>query len=144
MKPFKNMTMDQLEELGAAWGTYGPKGEFRPKVKIVPLTWCETSHLKAILKTQNPGKEYKAVIERILELRGKMSMQDLAFLDAWSIRKQRDIVPVVLNNDVQINESADVIMLKETEDKALPLLINHRWASIFTKNSYKERMRKAK
>ncbi len=49
------------------WGTYGKDGS--ELLRYVPLCKCETAHLKAILKTQEPAPIYIKVIKAILKER---------------------------------------------------------------------------
>ena len=141
---FKNLTMDQLEELCLAWGTYGKNQEYRPRVKLVPLTWCETSHLEAILKTQDQLIiEYEHYIKRILELRGKLTAGDVLILDLECLEKQKSIPAILHNKNTQFEEAMDLLVLKNTKDKNLPLLINRPWVSDFSKEKYKERVSNA-
>ena len=47
------------------WGSYGKTG--KEELKYLPLYECETSHLKAILKTQNVSVLTEKVIKSILK-----------------------------------------------------------------------------
>ena len=63
-----------VEEEDLLWGTYGKNGD--QPLRWVRLGDCETAHLEAILRTQNPQPLYSVAICHILQDRG---------VDGWEL-----------------------------------------------------------
>ena len=139
---YREFDMERLEKLRFSWGSYGKNRGYSPFIKIIPITWCSTEHLKNILKGQQIGKEYHDYMERIVELREAMTADDLTKLEKEN-KKRREALPLVCyDSGVKAKEAEDLLLLEETDYEHLPLLVNHSWASNFTEGLYKKRLGK--